>query len=436
MLRGLFWSAAYILLVVAPLLLMMVGPTPPPGGVLWDFAIALGFAGLAMMGVQFILTARFRRATAPFGVDLVYYFHRYAAIVTFAIVLAHPVLLFIDNPVLLSYLHPLEAPWHMTVGVGSVLALVVVMVTSLWRKGLRLPYEHWRLIHAVLAVAAVVLALLHVHGVGYFVSEPWKRLLWTAIAASWVGALGYVRVVKPWRLLRRPWRVTSVTPERGDAWTLSLEPVGHEGITFQPGQFAWLSIRSSPFAMREHPFSIASRPNLPGGKLEFVIKELGDFTRTIGTVKPGETVYVDGPHGSFTPDRHPAPGYVLVAGGIGIAPLVSMLRTFADRGDRRPHLLVYAAGKLERMPLGEELEALQKQLDLKVVVTLEEPPADWTGESGWLTTELFERHLPENRAQCQVFVCGPMPMIRLAERTLSTAGVPLSRIHSEIFDLV
>ena len=67
-----FWIAAYLAAVIAPLFALLAGPTPAGGGFWWDFAMALGFAGLAMMGVQFFLTARFKRATAPFGIDLIY----------------------------------------------------------------------------------------------------------------------------------------------------------------------------------------------------------------------------------------------------------------------------------------------------------------------------------------------------------------------------
>src|SRR5690606_40092254 len=67
-LRGTSWIVAYILLAVFPLLVLLSGDVPPGGGFGWDFAMAVGFGGLAIMGLQSVLTARFRRATAPFGV--------------------------------------------------------------------------------------------------------------------------------------------------------------------------------------------------------------------------------------------------------------------------------------------------------------------------------------------------------------------------------
>ena len=72
--------------------MLLLGRMPKGGGYWWDFAMALGFGGLAVMGLQSALTARFRRATAPFGVDIIYYFHRLVAIAGFGLVVAHYVI--------------------------------------------------------------------------------------------------------------------------------------------------------------------------------------------------------------------------------------------------------------------------------------------------------------------------------------------------------
>jgi predicted ferric reductase len=218
----------------------------------------------------------------------------------------------------------------------------VLVASSLWRKSLRLEYDRWRWLHALLAVAAVLLAAAHVRGAGYYSRAPTERPLLLAFGAAWLGLIGYVRLWRPARLRARPYRVTAVRPARGRSWTLALAPDGHAGLRFRPGQYAWLTLRSSPFAAREHPFSFSGSA-AAAGALEFTIRELGDFTRTIGTVRPGEVAYVDGPYGAFTVDRHGgAPGFAFIAGGVGIAPIMSMLRTLADRGDRRPLRLVYA----------------------------------------------------------------------------------------------
>jgi predicted ferric reductase len=429
------WILIYLLLVAAPLVLLLIGPMPAGGGFWWDFSMALGFAGMAMMGVQFALTARFRRAAAPFGIDIIYYFHRFAAIIAFALVAAHFLIIRIDNPQALGTMNPLEAPWYMSAGRLALLLFGIIIVTSLWRKPLRIEYDSWRIAHALLATAAFVAAVGHISGVGYYTAAPWKSALWTAYTLFWVLLILHVRLAKPWAMRRRPWRVVEVRPERGSAWTLALEPEGHAGLRFAPGQFAWLTLRASPYHVKEHPFSMSSSAG--GARLEFTIKELGDFTRTIHTVKPGEIAYLDGPYGVFTTERYPrSRGFVFIAGGVGIAPIISMLRTAAERRESRPLTLVYANDRWEDVIFREELERLRELLDLRLVHVLAEPPENWRGEQGYVDRALLDRHLPPERHGLEYFICGPRPMTDAAQQALRELGVPLGRVHFELFEMV
>ncbi len=428
------WLFVYLVLVFVPLLVLLTGTLPRGGGYWWDFSMMLGYAGLSMMGVQFALTARFRRATAPFGIDLIYYFHRYLAVIGFLLILAHVAIVVLAFPQAGGGLDPRTAPWFMTAGRVAVVLYALVIVTSLWRKPLRIEYDAWRLWHGLLSTVALLLSVAHVVGSAHFLNEPLKRWVWIALALFWILLILYVRLLRPWLSLRTPWRVSEVRKEAGRTWTLAVEPDGHDGMDFHPGQFAWLSLGRSPFALKEHPFSIASAPG--SKRLEFAIKELGDFTSTIGQTPLGQVAYVDGPYGNFSIDRHPsAAGFVFIAGGVGAAPVMSMLRTLAARGDTRRSVFFYGNRVMEIAAFHDELDALAERIDLQVVHVIGEPDAHWQGERGYVDRAVLGRHLPANRAELEYFVCGPTPMIRLAERSLHALGVPLAKVHSEIFDL-
>lgn len=433
--RGFFWIGVYLCLVLTPLFVLLLAPGPSGSGFWWDFSIALGFSGTSMMGAMFVLTARFRRAAAPFGIDLIYYFHRWIALVAFVFIIAHPSILVSLEPSLLSDLRPSVMSWHILAGAASLAALTTLMVTSLWRQQLKIHYDAWRIWHGLLAITALGLAIVHIELIGNYVSSPWKKGLWATISACCLALLFYVRLIKPLELLRHPYLVERVVKERGNAWTLVLRPEGHRGFTFLPGQFAWLTLRNSPFALREHPFSISSSAMHPD-TIHFTIKELGDFTARIKDVRPGQTAYLDAPYGAFSIDRHPSSDYVFVAGGIGIAPIMSMLRTLADRGDGRSLLLIYAYKTWEGLTFREELEKLKEQLNLRVVYVLENPPDDWEGESGFITDDLLALYLPDAPERYQYYLCGPAVLTTIVEKTLQSKGVPLYRIHSELFNLV
>lgn len=81
-----FWLGIYLLLALAPLVVSFSGARPAAGGFWWDFAMALGYADVVMMGVQFVLTARFKRLAAPFGIGISYYFHRILAMALMVVV--------------------------------------------------------------------------------------------------------------------------------------------------------------------------------------------------------------------------------------------------------------------------------------------------------------------------------------------------------------
>jgi len=437
-LQAIFWILVYILLSIAPLLILLITEVPE-GREFWrELSVALGFSGLAMMALQFVLTSRFKVIKAPYGSDIVYHFHRQISLVALVLILAHPLLLFIFSPDTLNLLNLFTAPWRARMGVLAVVLLIALIVTSVWRKRLKIEYSNWRIWHGILAVAVVALAMAHIVLARHYLNTPLKQVLWIAYGFFWIGLLVYVRVIKPFMLMRRPYEAEKVVQERGNAWSLILKPVGHPGMNFMPGQFAWLTVWDSPFSDAEHPFSISSSASRPD-RLAFTIKELGDFTQKIKNIKPGQKVYLDGPFGHFSVDRHPhAEQFVFIGGGVGITPIMSTLRTLADRGDKRPLLLIYANKDWDGIIFREEIDGLKESLNLEVVHILQDPPSDWSGESGFVSQSLLDCYLPKGKARntVEIFICGPPPMMDAVEKALMRLGVPYGDFHSERFNFV
>lgn len=146
----------------------------------------------------------------PFGIDIIYYFHRWAAVAALGLVVGHYILLRLRYPEAIGPANPLVAPWQMTAGRVAFGLFVILVVSSLWRKTFRIDYDRWRVGHAVMAVIGVVLAMAHIWGVGHYTEATWKGTLWGAYTALWVLVGGYVRVVRPWSLLRTPYSVVDV----------------------------------------------------------------------------------------------------------------------------------------------------------------------------------------------------------------------------------
>ena len=429
------WIVLYLLFILAPLFALLAGSLPPARDFWTEFSVAIGYAGLAMMGLQFGLTARFRYVTEPWGEDVIYHFHRQISLIAVALVIAHPIILFIVRPELIVLLNSFTAPWRARFAAVSVYSLIALVIMALWRVKLKIRYETWHITHILLALIAIAAGIAHMIGWAFYLVSPWKRALWICMTIFWIGLLFYIRIIKPLFQLRRPYRIAEVRKERGDTTTLIMQPEGHSGFRFTPGQFGWLTVWGSPFKITGHPFSFSSSAAAPDGRVDMTIRNLGDFTSTIHTLPVGKRVYLDGPYGAFTVG-HPADMHVLIAGGIGITPMMSIIRTFADNGDKRPVILLYGSKDWETVTFREELETLKKQLDLTVVHVLRNPPADWTGERGHITAEVFRRHLPPPYADHEYFICGADVMMDSIEKALDELHVPMSKYHSERYSFV
>jgi predicted ferric reductase len=427
--------AAYLVLALLPLIVALSPPRPAGRSLLLELSLAAGFVGLGQLGLQLALIARFRRISQPFGIDLVMQYHRHLGILATLMVVAHPLLLWWQRPGSWRALVAGSSTTATATGVASTAALLLLIALSYWRRPFGLSYEIWRVTHALLGIAVLTLGWTHTALAGAYVATSWKQLALGLWCAAFVGLIVYLRLIKPATLARRRWQVAEVRPDVADTWQVLLAPVGHPGLAFAPGQFAWFKVGVSPWSMREHPMSFASSAEHPE-ILELGIKEAGDFTRTIGTIERGTEVYVDGPHGSFSCDFHDTPGFLFVAGGIGVTPILSMLRTLADRADSHPHTLVYACSSWERVAFRREIEALRERLDLDVHYVLERAPPDWTGSTGYVDSATLAPILGSSPGQRQVFVCGPNPMMDAVEAALRACGVPPHRVSMERFNLV
>jgi predicted ferric reductase len=316
-------------------------------------------------------------------------------------------------------------------------ALVLLMITSIWRRALRIPYQVWHVLHSVLGGTIVLAGLVHAFLVDHWLSAPWVRAVWIGYAAAFLWLAVWVRLVRPLRLWRRPWRVVELWPEPGGSVTVGLEPRHRHGgppWSFTAGQFAWILPGRVPFTPTYHPFSISSSALRP--RVEFTIKPVGDFTRSIRRLRVGDTVYVDGPHGSFTLERHPGMGYVLLATGVGVTPFLSMLATLADQGDRRPVWLFLGNSSEDRITGIRQLERLRGRLDLTVVHVISRASEAWPGERGRIDAALLARHLPPHARSLQYFVCSREETVRAVRASLAELGVPADRVHSEQFGMV
>jgi predicted ferric reductase len=217
--------------------------------------------------------------------------------------------------------------------------------------------------------------------------------------------------------------------ETHDTWSLALE--GRK-IEHEPGQFLFIRLLRDGCLSSPHPFTIGSSPT--GDRLVITVKESGDFTSTVGQTKVGDGAYVDAPYGMFTCAGVVAPSLLLIAGGIGITPMISMLRFLHHTGGDRDTVLLWGNQTEADIAFRDELEQLSSEMTSLQVVHVLSRQDDWPGEKGHVEEQLLSRYLG-NLDDPAVFVCGPPRMIASVTRALRRTGIPRRRIHSERFAL-
>jgi ferredoxin-NADP reductase len=227
----------------------------------------------------------------------------------------------------------------------------------------------------------------------------------------------------------------SVTSEAPQVWTLTLDPPRNRPLQYAPGQFLFLRPQGSSVLAEEHPYSIASSP-LPDGQISLTIKQSGDFTSTINRLKPGERATVHGPFGRFSHLFHRnGNALVFVAAGVGITPLMSMLRYMRDRRDPRRVLLVYANRSAKDIVFRKELEQMESDgfPALKTIHILSRPPDEWAGPTGRLDTAVLGS-LCGGFSGKAFYICCPPLMAYGLIRGLTNAGVDPERIQADYFE--
>jgi predicted ferric reductase len=439
--RGIIFFGIYIFLVTLPLETALISsPARTPASMIVNLAIGAGFIGLSLMALEFALISRIKAAAQPFGQDALQIFHNIMGMVALGLLLIHPIFLIISGYPANCWLNPFAGCANLATrtAILALYALILLVATSIWRQQFRLSYEVWQVMHGLLAIFILIAAMVHIFILGRYTTTPIMKTLWLLYAIIVVVLILWYKILIPILRWNKPWQVVENREERGESHTLVLEPVNHDGFSFEPGQYAWIKKGHAPFGVGQHPISFSSSGDVPpGGQVSFTIKKLGDWSsEQVPDIQAGDLMWLDGPHGVLSSDREQGMGYVMVAGGVGITPLYSMCQTMAEREDVRPVILFYGASDWDSLTFREELNALQESMNLQVVYVLSDPDADWKGEAGFITAEVMKPYLPKQYKRFVYFVCGPEPLMDSMEQALPALGVPPENVLSERFGMV
>jgi NAD(P)H-flavin reductase len=222
----------------------------------------------------------------------------------------------------------------------------------------------------------------------------------------------------------RPCAVQRLRNDTHDTFTLELAPPdGGGGFSFEPGQFNMLYV----FGVGEIPISISGDPAEPRALLH-TTREVGTVTQAMRKLRRGDMLGVRGPFGTHWPvDEAAGRDVVIVAGGIGLAPLRPALHRLMARRERFGRvLLLYGARTPADLLYQAELKKWRANFDMEIHVTVDRAMEGWRGNVGVVTTLIARA--PFDRANTVAMICGPELMMKFTVEELLRRGVPPQRV--------
>lgn len=445
------------LLAVAAQFLLGGGSHDLVAGTSSTMLIAIGrLTGLVAMDlllIQLLLAARVPWIDRVYGMDRALKAHRILGRVTVPLVLVHVgaiVLGYAARDELHGPFAPVVESFRLLTGGSDLLfafiataLLVVIAVTSVSIARRRLSYEWWHLVHLT-SYAAVVLAVPHELSLGSdFTASQWVRTYWWTLFVLVAASVLWWRLLVPVaRSLRHQLRVTDVVEEAPGVWSVWMKGRHLDKLPVRAGQYLNWRFVSPRLLATAHPWSISSAPD--GRSLRITVRELGDHSSRLAHLRPGTRVLFEGPYGAFTARQRVRRRVLLLAAGIGVTPVRSILEELVRHGHAGPGdvTVVYRANDASQLALRDELEHLTNVGGHKLLLLVGPPvggswlpPDHSVSHSGAQPVPDAERlaELVPDLRRHEAYLCGPGGWMNLVHRSLLEGGIPKSHIHDERF---
>lgn len=389
------------------------------------FSQLTALIGTTLLAWSYFLSARWRTMETLFGgLDKTYKYHHITGGLTFIFLLQHPLLLAINmtpHPSAVSTFFIPGPRLAYNFGIFSLYLLLVLLAVTLY---LRLPYHIWKTTHEFMGLV-IILGGLHAYLIPSDVSRFLPLRIWMLGLIS-LSVLAFVYIKFLYHRIGPVYRyLVSAVNYREEIVEITLTPLKHH-LKFKPGQFAFVKFPGlDPFDPHLHPYSISSPPQQ--NTLSFSVKILGDHTLRLRQLRVGQKAIVTGPHGQFL-DYFPLTRHaVMVAGGIGITPFLSVLSASVQIPSSTT--LIHSVSAPVNSPYHPQLSLL----------------ARITGFNYYLHNSLTQGRLTAGKildivrtdlAQAHFFLCGPVPMMNSLADQLISSGIRPSRIIFEDFSFV
>ncbi len=383
-----------------------------------------GLFAAVLVFLQILLASRLILFDRTFGLDKVYFFHQLNGFALACLALLHPFLVLIpegiDNlPIGWKF-------WPEMVGATTLLLLIIVIFTASLKK-IFIPYHLWRIVHRPMGYLLLIGMGVHILTVSDSFGQDVPRYSFFLVA----GVVLLCVITHAFRTIRDALRYFHISDiSQISDKVISLEIKVPPSFSFAPGQFAFLRLIGHTVSTEPHPFTIASSPD-KNDTLQFMIKKCGDWTSKIDSGAVCKAA-IEGPYGLFSYKARPVASHlILIAAGIGITPMISMLRQLSTEEKQPRLMLLWSLRRENEFFLHDELRNLQKELSSFEVHLLFS--REQKGER--ISCKLLGNLLPSFPRTSHFYICGPEQMMVETGKNLQKLGFMGKNIFRERFSL-
>lgn len=399
--------------------------TETPGTAVASLGKATALMGMALYLFLPILSMRYKVITRLFGgINRSHTLHLAGGKVSFFLIASHPIFLGIGRMMKGSSLSTVW-DWTSLLLVSGIVAFTIFSATVGISVYSHIKHQRWLVVHHFFGW---LIPLFFLHGIlarNKLLNNKVLFCYFTLLGILGFSAFLYRSVFARYFMRRFSYEVCEVNHLSESVIEVVLKPTSIP-VTFEPGQFAYISFDFPGIDPEAHPFSFSNSNN--GPYVRFTIKNLGDDTARLRDITPGTKALVEGPYGDFSYKNTKNLNQIWIAGGIGITPFLSMARSF--NGHKEYDIrFYYGTESFEEAIFLQEFIDITRHLPENFHTTVVSKQI-----SGFVTAEFLKGSLGKLDV-FDYFICGPPGMMKSLVPQLTGAGVPIEQIHIESFSM-
>lgn len=400
------------------------------GSIIYTVSVLSAVLGTYLMLILMLFIARLPIIEHAYGQDKLIRWHKVLGPISIWLIILHIFLIVLDHAGGLSAISAwaatlfsdiVELQWLFSAAVSTLL-FAIAGIASWKRIRYRMRYTTWWTIHLYLYLA-VIFSFMHQVSLGGPFARGLGKALWIACFIGVFAAIIWYRIAVPvWRSVRGHVVVTKIIKENSHVTSVIVSGRNLEKIATTPGQFFYWRFDTPGLMYMAHPYSVSdcSTPN----QLRISVKGYGAASKAFVNLRPGTRVYLEGPYGVSTPETAATQRVILVAAGIGIAPLLPLATELAKHHDID---LIYRVSRESDLIFTSELQALAQRPNVTLHLLA------GSRKVYPLDARMIQDILGDV-TESTIYLCGPSRFIEHVTKGMLTLSADRERIHTEYID--